>query len=176
MTKLRPFLVLALVVLVASPALATPEDGVPIKGTVIGVDTMNAPTGCDPIQGGSDFDAQWLYRSTGTGNISHLGRVDFVVEHCSYIDFATGTGVFDNGTTTFVAANGDTLVLSHSGSFAVVGPFSYIDMNWNVAGGTGRFADATGSGTANPLGDLVAGTTTASFTGFIDYDASKVRN
>jgi hypothetical protein len=45
-------------------------------------------------------------------------------------------------------------------------------MTWTVAGGTGRFEGATGFGTANPVTDLLAETTTAGFAGRLAYDAS----
>jgi hypothetical protein len=179
MKTLRALLVLTLLALIASPALAQPQGGVPIKGSVTGVDYQLDPSGvCAPIPVGSDFDETWRYRSVGTGVLSHLGRVSFVVEHCTYFDVDTGTGIFNEGTTTFVAANGDTLVLSHSGTFEVSteGPFALVNQDWTVEGGTGRFVGAEGHGTANPVSDFISGTTTATWTGVIEYDASNVRN
>jgi hypothetical protein len=77
---------------------------------------------------------------------------------------------------TLTAANGDRLVLADHGTFEIVmgasGPLSLIQLDWAVIGGTGRFAHAAGSGTANPVGNLVANYTSATFDGVIEYDAS----
>lgn len=49
---------------------------------------------------------------------------------------------------------------------------SLVNLTWQVAGGTGRFAGAEGEGTSMPAGDLATSTTSATFTGWISYDAS----
>ncbi|HYM82897.1 MAG TPA: hypothetical protein VEY67_01940, partial [Candidatus Dormibacteraeota bacterium] len=119
--------------------------------------------------------AGWRYMGTGGGEWSHLGPVHTVITHCSWLDSPT-TGHFGPGTVTLTAANGDQLVLADEGTFEIVmsasGPLSMIDLDWTVIGGTGRFAHATGSGTAHPVGDLLAGTTSGIFDGLIRYDAS----
>ena len=86
-------------------------------------------------------------------------------------------GMFSGGTITLTAANGDQLYMSEEGTFELVmgpaGPVtSLIELTWEITGGTGRFTDAEGEGTSSPVGDLVAGTTSAKWTGTISYDAS----
>jgi hypothetical protein len=166
-------LLLALAVLIVTPAtmaVARVEHPVPIRGTSTGVDEM-LPVGSCPE------DADWTYRNTGTARFSHVGAAAFELTHCTWMEWETGAGVFGYGTTTITAANGDVLTLAHHGTFELAfgaeGPESSLaDLEWVVTGGTGRFADATGSGTATAVGDLEAGTTTATYLGTIVYDAS----
>jgi hypothetical protein len=109
----------------------------------------------------------------GAATVSHLGSASIVVDHCSRFTSPT-TGEFGDGTITLTAANGDVLVLDEWGTFELVGPTSIIDLSWTVNGvlSTGRFTNATGSGSAAPVGDLIANTTTGSMWGTIAYDAS----
>ena len=142
---------------------------VPIHGSVGGHDGLSAPDTCPA-------GAVARYTGTGGGEFSHLGAVDFVISHCTWPDSPT-TGHFGPGTVTLTAANGDRLMLADHGTFEIVmgasGPLSLIQLDWTVIGGTGRFAHAAGSGTANPVGDLVANYTSATFDGVIEYDASE---
>jgi hypothetical protein len=155
-------------VVLAAPVAADGAVAVPIHGLVVSLDGMAPPETCPAGAG-------WRYTSTGSGQFSHLGAVGFVISHCSWLDSPT-TGHFGPGTVTLTAANGDRLVLEDRGTFEIVmgasGPLSLIQLDWTVIGGTGRFAHAEGSGKATPVGDLVAGTTSATFEGVIEYDAS----
>lgn len=169
MKRLFAFVAAAATCLVlALPVAADSAVPVPIHGSVMGQDGMAPPDGCPAGAG-------WRYISTGSGEFSHLGPVDYVITHCSWLDSQT-TGHFGPGTMTIVADNGDTLVLEDEGTFEIVmgatGPLSMIQLDWTVIGGTGRFANAHGSGTADPVGDLMAGTTSATWEGAIRYDAS----
>jgi hypothetical protein len=98
-----------------------------------------------------------------------------VLDHCSKFTGPTsGTGA---GEIVITAANGDQLFLAEQATFDLVlengGPrWSVISMTWQVEDGTGRFFGADGAGTMSGLGDLVASTTAATFTGHIAYDAS----
>jgi hypothetical protein len=99
-----------------------------------------------------------------TGKASHLGRFTLDIPHV--VDRANGTAL---GSYEFTAANGDTLSASFSGKAtptATPGVLSIVEVA-TITGGTGRFAGATGSFTAERLFDTVAGTTTGSFTGTI---------
>jgi hypothetical protein len=166
-------LVLVIVGPAAGAARAQGPMAVPISGMVVSVvDTTIEPP---PPEGGCLGD--WVYSSYGSGQMSHLGRITFEITHCTAMDWETGSGAFDQGTTTFVAANGDRLELEHSGTFSLAFPsetegYSFIDMTWEIVGGTGRFEGATGGGYAAGVSDLFAGTTTASYWGTISYDAS----
>jgi hypothetical protein len=103
-------------------------------------------------------------RLEGTGHASHLGQFTFVAPH--FINPANGTV---EGTYEFTAANGDMLFAdftAHStpipGSTLVL-----VEDSATITGGTGRFAGATGSFTAERIVDTAAGTTEGSFEGTI---------
>jgi hypothetical protein len=98
---------------------------------------------------------------SATGNATHLGR--FTVEFPHTVNFATRIG---EGTFTFTAANGDTLTADFTGE-AQPGPIVSIVEHGIVTGGTGRFAGATGSFTAQRQFDPATGTTKGSFEGTI---------
>jgi hypothetical protein len=91
----------------------------PIRGTVTG-----AETGVDETAPGCDADVVpplWRFFSSGTGTVSHLGRVDYHPTKCSY---PGPEGVVSrNGTIAFTADNGDTLVIAQEGSSEVIGDF-----------------------------------------------------
>jgi hypothetical protein len=157
----------ALCLVVAAPVAA--KDPVrPFGGWVAGVDSA----AFDP----TDCPAGWMirYSSAGTGQLLHLGRVQFAVTHCVIMDSPVA-GRSGPGTITIMAANGDTLLLTETGgTFTFDQPMpltttSDAKLAWVVAGGTGRFAGATGSGTGVGSSDMVAGTTVVSFTGIISY-------
>ncbi len=177
----------------AGPALATrgqPDHTVPFKGSVLALDNGQIfPTAEEPLD--CPEGAEWQFFSRGTGQMSHLGRSDFDLIQCSrYVDPPV-TGLSE-GTTTFTAANGDMLVLAHELTFDVY--YSVVPVpdgfegtgTWSVLEGSGRFSDATGSGTITVLGDvptddtpmfdLPPGGTMWSFTGMIAYDASNRSN
>ena len=158
-------LVALLCVAVAAPVSAA-DPARPFAGHDRVVDTMLPPGGCP---GG----ASWRYSATGSGTVLHLGTATVAVTPCTFVDMATGTGSFGPGTIVLTAANGDELHLVHRGTFRIVmgpdGPSSSFDLTWTADGGTGRFAGATGSGTAHGSSILSMGITTASYQGEIAY-------
>lgn len=176
--------VLSLVLI--SPVLAAkPNHEVPIKGTVTGLH------GIDESAPGCDQGALWRFESSGTGTMSHLGRVDYELTQCTFFDRSTGGFVFRDGTITFTAANNDVLVIAQVGtSEGIVSGEDLIGFTgegtWGVTqGGTGRFASATGSGTMDIVGDIPGGDALFglpdgyarfNFAGYIAYDASDRSN
>ncbi len=104
--------VVALLVLATvSPASAAHHrsaDGVPIKGTVTGENWVDRPPGPDG----------WQFFSSGTGQMSHLGRVDYFLTQSS--SFGPGGVVVSTGTITFTAPNGDTLVIAQAVTSEIV--------------------------------------------------------
>lgn len=154
-----------LVLALASPAAAA-DPVRPFKGSGTSVDTMGPPVDCPAWAG-------WRYQSRGTTTFAHLGVTSVHVSHCSTMTGPT-VGQFGAGTITLTAANGDRLVLSDWGTFELtMGPdgpaAATIALSWEVVGGTGRFADAHGSGGASAYGVFSAGTTTARYWGEIAY-------
>jgi hypothetical protein len=176
---LRIIMVVLLLFVVGSPAASAgygPMDKpVPIKGSVIGSDTFS------PFDPGCRFDFApegWFpYRFTtkGTGNVSHLGKVDFVLDNCSALNPEFTAGVIGYGTITFTAANGDVLVIEHKGTSKATSLTDYTaQYTWEVVGdeATGRFDGATGKGTSIGLTSVPDGTSKITLRGMIAYDAS----
>jgi len=196
MTKLSRIIAVATLALMAtaSPALATRGEKahpVPFKGSVLALDNGQIfPTPEEPLD--CPEGAEWQFFSRGTGQVSHLGRSTLDLIQCSkYVEFPfVGQS---EGTTAFTAANGDKLVLAHDLTFGVFLPDGTPvpdgfegSGTWTVLEGSGRFANATGSGTITVLGDvptddtpmfdLPAGGTLWTFSGMIAYDASNRSN
>jgi hypothetical protein len=167
-------LVAALMLVLASSASATrgqPDRELPFAGFGTSADSYGDASTCPA-------GAAWRFFSYGTSEFTHLGHVIVDVTHCTWVDWATGTGHFGPGTNSLTAANGDTLILSQWGTFESAmtpdGEFSYVDLEWEVIGGTGRFEGATGRGEGTVVGDIAASTSTATYWGTIAYDASNV--
>ena len=102
---------------------------------------------------------------TGTGNATYLGRY---TEHVTLqVNVTTRSST---GTATFTAANGDTLTASVVGQGTPTGPTtrSIVEV-YTITGGTGRFADATGTFTLERTLDLATGVSTGTFSGAIDH-------
>lgn len=182
MAKLLRVILVAMLALVVGGSVAWaghgPPKPVPIQGTLTGthwVDMAPPPGTCD----GATFN----FVSVGTGNVSHLGKVDFVQDNCTTLDMTTMT-VSIVGTLTFTAANGDVLVLVQEGG----GPFDptasptsvtgYYDWTVNGEDSTGRFIEARGSGTSTFVSTVQADpeVTHAWLSGTIQYSASNRGN
>ena len=142
--------VLALVFSIAGPAAAT--DQVPFSGRLAGTVTITPVN--PPV-------VSVLIEATGTA--THLGRYTLEVPHL--VNQATRTG---SGTYVFTAANGDTLTATFTGVATVVAPgvLSTVETA-TITGGTGRFAGATGTFTAERTFYTATGETIGSFDGVI---------
>jgi hypothetical protein len=167
---MRRFTILgaALVLALALAVPAAAADPVrPFRGSGTGVDSMGAPVDCPAWAG-------WRYESDGTMYLAHLGRASFHVSHCSAMTDGP-RGTFGAGTITFTAANGDTLVISDWGTFDLTlgsggaPERSDIVLDFEVVGGTGRFAGAEGSGHGDGYSVLASGMTTMTLWGAISY-------
>jgi hypothetical protein len=152
--KVRYLLVVGLVAAIAaSLASVAVAAETPFKGTVNAVET-------GPVV----FPTRFLDR-TGTGTATHLGRY---TEHVvMQINLPTLTST---GTATFTAANGDTLFTSVVGQATRTSPttLSIVEV-YTITGGTGRFADATGSFTLKSTVNQVTGVSSGTFSGAIDH-------
>lgn len=173
---LRTATIAGLVTLVgASTAVANhgrPDKTVPIQGAVAGVDAI------DTDAPGCPTGAAWRFSAESSGTMSHLGRVDMDVTHCTFSNETMTAGTFGPGTNIVKAANGDEIVLEQSGTWEIVftdeGVRAYAYIDWTVLSGTGRFDGAEGAGTGISISDL-AGANTVTFDGIISYDASQRR-
>lgn len=109
---------------------------------------------------------------TGTGVISHVGRVTTEQVGCRSMVTGAVTGV----EATFVAANGDQLYATASGQ--AVDPTTMIgaiDAVYTVTGGTGRFIGAEGS--VDVVITMISETDwTATGSGWISYEANNRSN
>ena len=89
--------------------------------------------------------------------MSHLGRVDYALAQTSF--FGPDGSVISTGTVAFTAKNGDTLVIARSVTSQIVGALEGFTLTgtWEAVGGSGRFANATGSGSIDGVGDIPGG-------------------
>jgi hypothetical protein len=126
----------------------------PFKGTVTAVET-------DQLV----FPILSVNREA-TGTATYLGKY---TEHATFqVDVRTGSAT---GTATFTAANGDTLTATVEGQStetATPGVVSIVEV-YTITGGTGRFADATGTFTARITLDRSTGVSSGTFSGAIDH-------
>ncbi|MBZ5493953.1 MAG: hypothetical protein LAO76_23780 [Acidobacteriia bacterium] len=123
-------------------------------------------TGVTKLPGG-------LTQLTGTvsGNATHLGDVTGPITRIQDNQGNFGT------TEVFIAANGkDSIFLSVSGTFQGKGGGDKCVITstgtYTITGGTGAFANATGSGTIATTIDLCAGTAIGTYTGTISQPNS----
>jgi hypothetical protein len=112
----------------------------------------------------SGDDASDVRHLDGTGSATHLGR--FTLSADFTVIRATGNAT---GTATWTAANGDEIRVSVVGhGDIVVFPIVTITETHTITGGTGRFADATGTITIERSADIVTGVSSGSLSGTIN--------
>ena len=136
---------------VTGAGVLSKDQEVPFKGRLEGTATITP---------GSPFLSVSI---EGTGNATHLGRFTVEIPHVVNPTTRTSTGTYE-----FTAANGDTLTAGFTGQATLTAPgvLSVVETA-TITGGTGRFADATGSFTVARLFNQVTGLTTGSFEGSI---------
>jgi hypothetical protein len=146
-------LVAAFAVSLACVAVSAVAAETPFKGTVNAVET-----------GTVVFPTRFLDRE-GTGTATYLGSY---TEHVTMlINLPT---LSSTGTATFTAANSDSLLATVAGQATRTSPttLSIVEV-YTIIGGTGRFADATGSFTLNSTLDQTTGASSGAFSGAIDH-------
>lgn len=133
----------------AASRTTSPE--VPFKGTFAG--RLSASIPLEPPLLSNLIEA--------AGRSSHLGRFRLEVPHVVDTTTRAATGSYE-----FTAANGDVVAATFSGVATVVAPgvVSVLDTA-TVTGGTGRFADATGSFTVERVFTFATGEVTGIFEG-----------
>jgi hypothetical protein len=131
-----------LVVPAASEARSAPKPKpVPFEASVKG--TLSS--------GGDDLH----FLLDGTAIASHLGRSKYSGDVEIQTQDAQSGVITDILVETLTAANGDTLTILCEQTAVPVSPGVYQATDkWTVIGGTGRFSDATGSGTGDTQIDL----------------------
>jgi hypothetical protein len=146
--------VAATAVSLASIAVSAVAAETPFKGTVNAVETSQVV-----------FPIASVTRDGG-GTATYLGKY---TEHITMqINIPTRHGI---GAATFTAANGDTLTATVDGQATLTstpGVLSIVEV-YTITGGTGRFADATGSFTLESTVNQTTGVITGTFSGAIDH-------
>jgi hypothetical protein len=113
----------------------------------------------------------------GSGQGTHIGQYTIIRQHC----FNLATAAIEDGYFEQTAANGDKLWGTYYGFPAGVLEFDengnpvviIINSPWTITGGTGRFANAEGSGDTEGILNFVTKEGTFSMDGWISYSASK---
>lgn len=100
----------------------------------------------------------------GSGTASHLGR--YAVAADFKITLATASSV---GLMTFTTANGDRFTATMAGHAVPTDGGARITETATITGGTGRFADATGTLAILRLENHATGVSTGSFDGTINF-------
>ena len=147
------FALVATTAVLASVAVSATAAETPFKGPVKAVETGT-------IVGPTRF----LVRDGG-GTATHLGKY---TEHITMqINLPTRHSM---GAATFTAANGDTLTATVEGQATPASPgvLSIVEV-YSITGGTGRFADATGSFTLHSTAIQATGVSSGTFSGAIDH-------
>jgi hypothetical protein len=130
LTSVLPLLLVAPCAALAKPGGADR----PLTGSGSSTERVNVVTG--------------VASAEGTAHLSHLGKTTLT---SNFVAVATGpTTRTAHGTTTFVAANGDTLTSTFdaTGETNASGTEQEVTGVFAITGGTGRFAGATGTFTA----------------------------
>jgi len=146
-------LVAAFAVSLGTVAVSAVAAETPFKGTVDAVET-----------GTVQFPIRHATRE-GTGTATYLGRYTEHITIDINLLFMSSTGA-----ATFTAANGDTLTATVAGQATRTSPttLSVVEV-YTVTGGTGRFADATGSFTLHSTVDQPTGVSSGVYSGAIDH-------
>jgi len=145
--------VTAMVLTAALVGSAPADQQVPFKGSLhaVEVDVVQPPT--------------LVVDGSGTGTATHLGR--FAVTYHVDVNLATGGGP---ASIHLVAANGEDIVATGSGQGTPTDDpeVASIVETYVITGGTGRFADASGSFIVRRLVNTTTGVTSGSFEGTIE--------
>ena len=107
--------------------------------------------------------------TVASGNASHMGSVTLRSTDC--VVQAAGQFTFTDGRLVLTAANGDQVTANYSGMLlpSAESPVYILTGSYTVVGGTGRFANATGSGSLQGSNNIVTGQGSYTATGFIRY-------
>ena len=112
----------------------------PSSGKSSSTTTVNLATGTGSVQ--------------GSGQLSHIGRFTFTNDITSFT--LTGDTFSFTLTAVIVAANGDEIYTTASGTGTMTATGSESTLVSTITGGTGRFADASGTTTTAITSELVS--------------------
>ncbi|MGI8599567.1 MAG: hypothetical protein ACR2KB_09940 [Chitinophagaceae bacterium] len=132
------------------------EAGVPFKGSYTTSSVLMQPP------------PNLVHKVSGTGIASHLGKSTF--EAISNVTVSFPPPFTVSGTRTITAANGDQLFTTFTGtSTPRVNGMNGADLQETIIGGTGRFANASGSFTTKARNNFITSSFRADFDGYIKY-------
>jgi hypothetical protein len=151
--KTTIYLLMAAMLLTA--ALAVPgaaQNLIPFKGAIQGQESDSGEFPIITVNGSC------------TGIATVVGKLSLTYQDTIDLRTASGTGIGQ-----FIAANGDTIYLTNTGSADVVSKpgFALITEIYTITGGTGRFAGAQGSFSLDRSVNQATGFTSGSFHGTI---------
>jgi len=120
---------------------------------------------------GEDCDAESIEITlAGTGTLAHLGRTDITARNCSVGDLSIGPALIRGGTATLTAADGSTITVTYEGNQeAPEGNLTEFTTTHTVTGGTGRFANASGTWNIAGTVDLSTGQLLGEVSGWLGY-------
>jgi hypothetical protein len=132
------------------------EGGVPFKGNFTTSNVMLQPP------------PNLIQQVSGLGTASHLGESSF--EGISHVTVTSQPPFAVNGTRTITASNGDQLFTSFTGaSTPVVEGLNGATLQETITGGTGRFANASGSFISVVRNNWITSSFRIDFDGHIKY-------
>ncbi len=106
----------------------------------------------------------------GNGHATHLGNMSGGATNCTTFDLGGASAPILDGEATFIAADGSAINVTYAGAQeAPVNGIAAYENTATVSGGTGRFADASGTWTIAGAIDFNTGTITGSLTGWLAY-------
>jgi hypothetical protein len=139
--------------------VAKAKSAVPFKATIAITESIQ------PIGSGPCF---LLGDISGTGLATHLGKLTLASRDCINPISETAFSFFSDQLILTVA-NGDQVFATYSGTLTAEGTIGVITGGYQITGGTGRFAQATGAGTVQGVEDLSTGKGEVQLIGSISY-------
>jgi hypothetical protein len=142
-------------------------------GLMVGVRPAFAGDGSVPFKasysGSAALTGQATASFNGSGYATHLGRITNVgAVNVTGPDSSCGSGLANTNTEVLTDGHGDTLTIVSQDVACPTAPGVFRGTGrWTVAGGTGRYAKATGEGSSDGGADYNAGTFTMSLNGTV---------
>jgi hypothetical protein len=157
MSKAGLLLAVFTLLCLAGPMMA--QDALPFQGTVSGSSTRSATN--DPCL--------FLVTISGAGQATYLGNFTWQSTHT--LNVCTTPFTVSGGSLTLTAADGDQLFGTYTGTSHVIPnttpPVIAFDVTITITGGTGRFANTTGTIEGTGQADTGTGAATATLAGTI---------
>jgi hypothetical protein len=153
---------------VAAACAGTPGAPTSPSSTLVGAAATEARGGSElpfrgTLQAAETVADDGLHHLNGVGEATHLGRFTLT----SVFTVTPPPVSTASGTATWTAANGDEIFTSTTGQAVITFPVAAIAETHTITGGTGRFADASGSLVVNRSLNLQTLVSSASLTGTI---------